>query len=163
HQPHVLAVGATQGRERGEDLGQTVPGRRIGQVDPAQAELDVVRVEKAEAADLVLEGQYLGLELDDEVSRDVEPHVHLGGLLHVRMPELEVDFRVADGKSVLVREAEAEDEGVVVELEVPGIEEENLTDLYVALPELLGIESHPVLLRCPGDLVPEFEEALRRR
>src|SRR5262249_3205718 len=93
---------------------------------------------------------------------DVGPHVHPGGLVHVRMPELEDDFRIADGESVLVGDAQAQDEGVVVELEVPRIEEENLADTDVPLSELLRFESHPVLLRSPGDLVPEFQKALRR-
>src|SRR5215472_14887321 len=162
HELHPLALGATQGGERGEHFGQAIPRRPIRHVDLAQAELDVVRVEQPEASDRVFEGQRLGFELDAESSGDFGPHVYLGRFLQLRMSELEYDFGIADGESVFVGETQAEDEGVVVEAEALGVEEENLTDPDAPLLQLLGVEPDPVLFRGPGDLVTELEKALRR-
>jgi len=151
-----------QGGERGEHLGQAIPRGPIRHVDLAQAELDVVRVEQPDPSDRVFEGQRLGLELDAESSGDFRPYVYLRSFLQLRMSELEYDFGIADGESVFVGETQAEDEGVVVEAEALGVEEENLTDPDAPLLQLLGVEPDLVLFRRPRDLVTELEKALRR-
>src|SRR6516164_853311 len=56
HELDALALGATQGGERGEHLGQAIPRGPIRHVDLAQAELDVVRVEQPDPSDRVFEG-----------------------------------------------------------------------------------------------------------
>src|SRR6185295_7733312 len=59
----------------------------------------------------------------------VRKNVRLGRLLDVLMAELEDDLRVAGGKPVLVPNASAQDEGVVVEAEVGRVDEQDLPDL----------------------------------
>ena len=95
-------------------------------------ELDIVRVEHAHAAQPVLERQGLGLELDAVVAVDVRPHVHLGRRLRVGVAELEDDLGSPDREAVLVGNAAAQDEGVVVEPEVLGVDEQHLADLRAA-------------------------------
>ena len=83
-----------------------------------------------------LSGSGLALELDAMVAEDVGPHIGFRGNLHVRMTELEDDLRIADRKAVFVRNAAAQDECVVVQPEVLGIDEQHFTDL-----DRLGVES----------------------
>ena len=109
-----------------------------------------MREQQADAAEPILQRQGLGLELDPVVAEDLRPHVRLGGHLHVRVAELEDDLRIAQREAVLVGDASAQDEGVVVEPEVRGVQEEHLADLQRRVHELLGGELDPVLSR-PAD------------
>ena len=54
------------------------------------------------------------------------------------MAELEDEFRRAGGKPVLIAETPAQDEGVVVETKVCGVEEEDLPDLGKGILESLA-------------------------
>jgi hypothetical protein len=54
------------------------------------------------------------------------------------MAKLEDEFRRADGKPVLIAETPAQDEGVVVETKVCGVEEEDLPDLREGIHESLA-------------------------
>jgi hypothetical protein len=80
-------------------------------------------------AQLILERQRFGLELDPVVTRDTRPHVELRGRLHVRMAELEHHLRVAYGEAVLIGDAPSQDERIVVEPEIRGVQEEHFPDL----------------------------------
>ena len=100
-----------------------------------------MREQQADAAELILQRQGFGLELDAVVAEDPRPHVPFGGRLHVRVAELEHDLGIAQREAVLVGDASSQDEGVVVEPEVRGVEEEHLADLQRRVHELLGGEA----------------------
>ena len=86
-------------------------------------------VEQADAAQLLLERQGLDLELDAVIAQDVRPHVGFRAHLQVGVPELEDDLGLADGEAVLVGDSAAQNEGVVVQAEVIGINEQHFADL----------------------------------
>ncbi len=67
-----------------------------------QLELNVVRIEQTSPAELILERQCFGLELDPIFSRDIRTHIHLGRKLQVGMPELENDLRVTHRKTIFI-------------------------------------------------------------
>lgn len=125
-------------------------------------ELHVVREQRAHTAQAVLEGEDLLLELDAVIARNLRSHVERGGGVAVRMAELEDDLRIAHGKAVLVGEAPAQDEGVVVEAEVLRIEEQHLANLRPQALGGAGIEIHTLLLGHARDDLREIEEALQR-
>src|SRR5690349_1079370 len=62
-------------------------------------------------------------------SEDLRPYICLCRRLYVRVPELEDDLRVTDRKAIVIRNPPPENKGIVVESEVGGIDEEDLTDL----------------------------------
>ena len=95
----------------------------------AQAKFDIVREQPPHAADPLLERHDLELELDLVLAVDVRPYVDRLGRLHIVAAVLEDDLRIADRESVLVGDAPAHDEGVVVEVEATGIEEQHLAYL----------------------------------
>jgi hypothetical protein len=93
----------------------------------------------------------LFLELDLEGAGRRRAHVHPGRRLHVGMAELEHDFGRVPGPAVLVDRPAAQDERVVVEVEVRGVEEEHLADLVGRA--LLAEEGHVELVgRVPHQL-----------
>src|SRR5215471_5000595 len=104
----------------------------------AQRELDIVREQQPVAADLIFERQRLSLELDFVFAGNIRPHVQVRRLLHIRMPELEDDFRIANGEPVLIRDAPPQDEGIVVETEFLGIEEYNLPHPWLQTFEMFS-------------------------
>ena len=124
-----LAGGGLDRLERRQGLEQRVHRQLVGVVHLAQAELGVVRVQQPVAADLVLQRQRLGLELDAVLAGDLRSHVDRGRGLLVRVAVLEDDLRVAGRKAVDVGDAAAQDERVVVEAEVRRVEEEDLAHL----------------------------------
>ena len=136
--------------------------RRIALVDVGERELDVVREEQPNAAELVLQRQRLALELDLVVAEDLRPNVRLGGDLHVRMAELEDDLGVPGRETVLVGDAAPQDEGVVVEPEVRRVHEEDFADLERRVDELVRREPDVVLGGRPLHDLREVEEALAR-
>src|SRR5689334_25344167 len=113
----------------------------------AHAELAIVGVKDPIPADFVLQRQCFRLELDPVGSRDFGPHVHLSGLLLVRMAKLKNNFRIAHGKAVNVRNTPAQDEPVVVEAEVGCIAESDLAYFRPEVSMRIGNEPHPDLLR----------------
>ena len=83
------------------------------------------------------------------VTEDVRAHIGFSCNLQIWVAELEHDFRFADGEAVLVGDAAAKDEGIVVESEILGVGKNNFAEL-----DRLGIEAgdailHAVLLRAP--------------
>ena len=149
-----------QGRQQAHQGRQRLPIRRV---HVAQRELSVVRVERPNAADLVLERQRLRLELDPVVTRDLGPDVHVGRLLQIGVAKLEDDLGIADRKPVDVVGPPAQDEGVVVEPKVGRIEEENLPDARLRVPEGLAGEIDAGLLRGSLHQPAELVEAVDRR
>src|SRR5438093_3805215 len=160
HQLDRIVVRPLEGGEGGKEAHERRHARAIGELDLAQAELCIVRVENTYAAQLVLEGQGLRLELDLVDPGDMRTHVEVGGLLHVGMAELEDDLRVAHGKSVFVQDAPAQDEGVVVQAKVLGVEEHHLPDLGSLAVEMAGREIDVGLLRRVLHDLREVEESL---
>ena len=98
------------------------------------------------APHLIFQRQGLRLELDPVMAGEVRPHVQLGGRLQVRVAELEDDLWVADGEAVFVGDALAQDERVVVELEVGGVQEEHFPDRGLQ-DDPFVIKADPALLR----------------
>ena len=94
----------------------------------AQRKLHVVREQHTVSADLIFQRQGLRLEFDPVIAGNVRPHVEFSGLLDVRVPELENDFRLARGKAVSVANTPSQDERIVVEPEVGGIQEQHFPD-----------------------------------
>ena len=86
-------------------------------------------VEHADPAEPLFQRQRLALELDPVLAEDLRPNVGLGRPLYVGVPVLEDDLGVPDWKAVLIRDAPPQNEGIVVQPEVVGVDEENLTDL----------------------------------
>ena len=84
----------------------------------AERELHVVRIQHADPAEPVPERKRLRLELDAIVALDLRPDVDLGGRLQVLVAELEDHLRLPGRKTVLVGDAPAQDERVVVEPEI---------------------------------------------
>jgi hypothetical protein len=76
------------------------------------------------------------------------------------VPELEDELRIARRKAVLVRDAAPQDERVVVEPEVGGIEEENLANLERFIGEAPGQDLDAALLGRTAHDSSEGEEAL---
>jgi hypothetical protein len=106
-----------------------------------------VGVEQAHSTDLILQGKGFRLELDFVVGPELGPHIHLGGFLEVRMAELEDEFRDADGKPVLIVETPAQDERVVIEPKVCGVQEQDFPDLGERILEALSGEVNVHLFR----------------
>ena len=90
---------------------------------------NIVREKQAIAAGLVLEGQRLGFKFDLVVPKDLGADVHLGRFLHVGMAEFEDNLGVADGEAVFVGHAATQDERIVLQLEVGGIEKQDFANL----------------------------------
>ena len=115
HELERVVVVPVERRQAREEAHVGCHGGAVGLLDLAQAELGIVGVEHAHAARPVLEGKGLGLELDLVDPGDMRAHVQVGGLLHVRVTELEDDLRVAHREAVLIQDAPPQDEGVIVE------------------------------------------------
>src|SRR5258706_16149347 len=95
----------------------------------AQGKLDVVREQQPVSSRLIFQRQGFRLELDAVVTGDLRPHVQFCGLLHVRVAELEDDFRLARREAVFVGHTPSQDERMVVELEIGGVQEDHFADL----------------------------------
>ena len=119
-------------------------------------------VQEADASELALERQGLTLELDDVVAEDLRSYVGLGCLLDVLMTELEHDLRLADRKPVLVPDASAQDEGVIVKAEVRSVDEQDFADLNRRVLARADRERHVVLIGRLSQDLREVEEALAR-
>src|ERR1039457_6310436 len=78
------------------------------------------------------------------------------------MPELEDDLGLADGEAVLVGDAAAQNEGVVVQAEVIGINEQYFADLDRLFQEAFRRELYAVLSCGLLKDLTEVEEALAR-
>src|ERR1700757_854440 len=117
--------------------------------DRTAGELDVVGVKQTNTAQLLFQRQGLDLELDAVIAEDVRPDVGLGCRLQFGMPELEDDLGLADGEAVFVGNPAAQDEGVVVEAEVIGINEQYFSDLDRLRYEPVSCILHAV---CPRGL-----------
>ena len=153
-----LVLMALRGGSRRTRVDSAAPIRRV---HVAQRKLSVMRVERSNAADLVLEGQHLRLEFDPVVTIDVGTDVHLGRLLQIGVAKLEDDIGIADRKPVDVVGPLAKDEGVVVEPKVGRIEEENFPDARLRILEGLAGEIDLGLsrgsLHQPGELVEALD------
>jgi hypothetical protein len=125
HQFDLLGVGCRQRSQGRKDAHQHGHRCAIALGGLARRELNVVREQHPVSAHLIFQRQGLRLELDPVVAGDVRTHVQFRGLLHIRVAELEHDFRVARGEAVYVSDAPAQDESMVVESEVSGVEEED--------------------------------------
>src|ERR1019366_4505873 len=129
HQGQFLVSHLLQFGERREHFHQGGHRHLVGVVHLAQSELAIVRIQDAIPANLVLQRQRFGFELDPVLTGDLGTHIHRRGSLLIGMPELEHDFRVAHRKSVHVRDAPAQDERVVVKPEVGSVTESDFPDL----------------------------------
>jgi hypothetical protein len=96
------------------------------------------------------------------VTEDMRSYVGLGRLLYVLMTELEHDLRVADREPVLVANAPAQDEGVVVEAEVGRIHEQDFPDLNRRILERSDREGDVVPIGWLSHHLREVEQALAR-
>src|SRR5215469_11575973 len=124
--------------------------------------LNVVRKEQTNAAKPLLQRQGLALELHPMVAENPRPNIGLRGNLHVRVPEFEDEFGLADRESVLVRNPAAQDESVVVKAEVLGIDEQHFADLDWLRDEVIGRELCPVLFGRLAHDLSKVKEALAR-
>ena len=113
----------------------------------AQGKLDVVGIQQAHPADFVFRRKHLRLELDAIFVDQLWPHVQVSGFLHVWVAKLENNLRVACEKSVLVRCGSAQDERVVVEFVILGIQEEHFSGLRLQIPEALRGKTDVGVLR----------------
>src|SRR5262249_1834951 len=129
----------------------------------AQGKLDIMGVQHADAADLVLQGQSLGLELDTVIARDVGPHIHLGGFLQIRMAVFEDDFRVADGETVHVVLPPAQDKGTVVQAEIGRIKKEYLANAGARLFERFAGKVNPSSFRRSLHVLGKVLKGIHRR
>src|SRR3974377_287088 len=80
------------------------------------------------------------------ITKDLGPHVGLGRLLNIRMPELENNLRLRRRETIGIRNASAQDERVVVQPEVLGIHEHNLPDLECCVLKILGGKINSALI-----------------
>jgi len=76
------------------------------------------------------------------------------------MAKLEDEFRRAGGKPVLIAEAPAQDEGVVVETKVCSVEEEDLPDLREGILESLAGKVDVSFVRSVPDQLGKLSEAV---
>lgn len=114
-------------------------------------------------AELIPEWQRLALELHPVISGDLRPDVRFAGGLDVQMAELEDNFLLADREAVLVGHPPPENEGVVVEPEVRGVDKQHLADLDRIVCVFISRKIDTVLLRGRLDQLGELEQALARR
>ena len=127
---HLLVRRGLQCLERREQPRQVGHRGLLALRQLAVAELRVVGEQHPITADLVFQRQGLDLELDPVVAGEAGPYVERSRRLHVRVAELEHDLRVADREVVRVAHAAAQDEGVVVEPEVLGVEKGHLAHAW---------------------------------
>src|SRR5215469_11718949 len=78
------------------------------------------------------------------------------------MTKLENNFRLADGEAILVRDAAAQDEGVVVEAKIVSIDENHLSNLDGLHIKARNLELHSVLFGGRLEHLAKVEEALTR-
>ena len=128
--------------------------------DRGARKLHVVGEEQADATELLLERQGLDLELDAVIAQDVRPHVGFRAHLQVGVPELEDDLGLTDGEAILVGNAAAQNEGVVVQAEVVGINEEHFADLHRLFYKAFRCVLYAVLFGGLLKDLAEVEEAL---
>ncbi len=125
-------------------------------------ELDVMGVEQTDAAELFLERQGLDLELDAVIAQDIWPNVGFRAHLQIGMPELEDDLGFSDGEAVLVGDSAAQNESVVVQAEVVGINEQHFADLDRLFYEAVRRVLYAVLFCGLLKDLAEVKEALAR-
>src|SRR5215510_369761 len=123
-----------QAREQARQAGEGCP---VALRHLVHRELRGVGEQEADAAERVLERQRLGLELDLVLPGGVRPHVQVRGGLEIGVAELENDLGLAQREAVLVTDPPAQDEGVVVEPEVRGVQKDHLADLGPLLVEVM--------------------------
>ena len=110
---------------------------------------------------MILERQGLALELDPMVSKNLWTHVCLGCSLNVRVSELEHDLWLARRKPIRIRNTSAQDEGIVVQPKISGIDEKDFTNFKGCVFELEKL--HATLSGRRDEHVCEIEQALARR
>src|SRR6266536_2584149 len=157
HQFDPTSVGDLQCRQGRERARQGSHGCAIALSRLVQEKLYVVREQQPVSTHLILQRQGLRLELDPVITGDVRPHVQVRSLLHVRVAELENDFRFARREAIFVRNAPSQDERMVVEPEVGGVQEEHFPDLGLKDHTLVD-EPNTELLRRARNQVAILEE-----
>src|SRR5215469_6626939 len=113
----------------------------------ACAKLAIVGIQNAVAANRVLQRKRLRFELDAVLAGDLRTHVNLRRRSLVRMPELENDLGIANREAIDVRDAPAQDKGVVVQPEVGRVAKDNLPDLRPQASLAIDNKSNSGLLR----------------
>jgi hypothetical protein len=83
----------------------------------------------SKAADLILHGQRLRVELDSIIIDESRTHVRCCCFLQIRVAKFKDDFRVAYGKAIDVVDAPAQNKSVVVEAKVLRIHKEDFPNL----------------------------------
>src|SRR5215469_12593494 len=121
-----------------------------------------MRIQHTKTAELLLQRESLGFELDSVGARDVGPDVHFSGGLEVGMPELEYDLRISDRKAVLVGDTAAQNERTVVKGEIPGIEKHHLPDSRSQTFEGAGGKAQIEILRDPTRQPAKVVKSWRR-
>src|ERR1700722_3983426 len=157
HQFDGVGVRGLQRRQRREHALQGPHRRAIPLGRLTEGKLDVVREQQPISPGLIFQRQDLRLELDPIVTGDLRPHVLFRGLLHVRVAELEDDFRFARREAVFVEYPPSQDERMVIELEIGGVQEEHFTDLRFK-DHILIDEVDPEILCGPRHQLAIFEE-----
>jgi hypothetical protein len=79
------------------------------------------------------------------------------------MAELEDEFRDADGKAVLIAETPAQDERVIIESKVCGVQEQDFPDLGEGILETLSGEVNVHLFRGAPHQLGKLSEAVDGR
>jgi len=74
-----------------------------------QADLDIVREQEPNTADLILQRQSFRLELDPVFARNPGSHVEVGGGLRIGMTELEDNLGIAGKEALVVANPSAKD------------------------------------------------------
>src|SRR5688572_26471882 len=148
--------------QHGENLRQLLDGEHLLRAGARAGKLDVVGVEHANPTEAFLERQGLRLEFDTVIARDVRAHIGLGGLLQIGAAMLEDDFRVADRKTILIGNAATQDEGVVVETKIRGVQEQHFANLQRLLVPPLGVDDHAGFGGGLAQHIHKIEKALAR-
>lgn len=124
--------------------------------------LDIVREQQANTSELFLERQCLAFELDSMVSQNIRPDIGLRRNLHIGVSELEDEFRIADGETILVWNSPAQNERVVIEAEVFRINEQHFSELHWLCFETSAREPDAVLFGGLAHDLSEIEQAFAR-
>src|SRR5215831_14000596 len=81
----------------------------------------------------------------------VGPQTATRRLFQIRMPELKDNFRIANREAVFISDPPPQDESIVVESEVGGIEKQNLPDAGSQLQRVFGRKAYIALVGCAMD------------
>src|SRR5215469_12015141 len=96
------------------------------------------------------------------VAEDVGTYIGLRSYLEIGMAKLEDDLRLADREAILVGDATPQNEGVIVEAEVIGVDEDDFAQLHRLRLKASDIVLHAVLFGRQLEHPAKIEESFAR-